>query len=88
MCDSFYYVIIILPFGGVIDLTTKYAGGPSFVSDGVDYSYFCKFDELKNVVAHLEGASFPSIEGSCYCPPDLAVGRDFSPNKSKDKGSI
>lgn len=64
-------------------MTTKYDSGSSSVSASVDFSYFCKFDELENVVAHLEDAAFPSIEGSCYCSSDLDGSRNSLPNKSK-----
>ena len=54
-------------------------------SDGVDFSYFCKFDELKGVSAHPTGAIFPHIKDSCYQPTDSDADDIQSCDKAKEQ---
>lgn len=69
----------------MIHLFTGHIDQSFLVSDGVDYSYFCKFDELKDVVAHSEGTTFPTIKNSCYRPTGDNESSSLPRSKSEEK---
>lgn len=68
----------------MIRLSTEHIDQSFLVSDGVNYSYFCKFDELKDVVARSKKTTFPTIKNSCYHPTDDNESSSLPRSKSEE----
>lgn len=69
-------------------MSTEHIDQSFLVSDGVNYSYFCKFDELKDVVARSKKTTkttFPTIKNSCYHPTDDNESSSLLRSKSEER---